>query len=339
MILASPFQPFGLCSPLRWGACALLIAGLAAVVQLAPHGAAPAVQRHAASAQSAGMHGNAFDARVNVRPNADLPAYRAAVLPASLAWQLRSSDDLQDYIERARFDPASGGFYYALKAYDFCTREAKVGGRLARPEDLLNPEEPFPDLRRLKAAARIAELCRGFDEPRAPPISYISLTEEGRSLSDPKLMLAHRLEKLSTETTESVEFADAGARAALLSAVLATRDPWLIRDLAAELRLIGKRVRILIDGEAINADDYESFFAALDFAACDLGAPCGADDDWNQLLACSQAARCDTLQGGGFRTASAPGQRDASRDLQQKIRRLALDAGTDWLDFVPHPAP
>ena len=120
MILASPFQPFGLCSPLRWGTCALLLAGLAVVAQLAPHGAGPAAQRHAAVAQSAGMHRNGFDARVNVRPNADLPAYRAAVLPASLAWQLRSSDDLP-----TSTCASSGGLMAAVAAPAAASRNAR----------------------------------------------------------------------------------------------------------------------------------------------------------------------------------------------------------------------
>lgn len=267
------------------------------------------------------------------------PYRHTAAIPPPLVWQLRDSDDLIDFIERARLQPASGGYYYALKAYDFCAREAKVSGRIPRPEDLLL-DDPLPDLRRLSAALRIATLCRGFAQPQALPFSYISLTEEGQTLGDPKLALLQRLERLSTAYAQSEEFTDPVARSAMLNALLATRDPWLLRDLAAELRLIETKVTLVIDGEAIAPEEHEAFFVALNLAACELGAACSADDDWYQLLACSQAGECDAMGVAGSQDllrATPPEQRIYG--LQQRIRYRLLHPAGGWLDFVPREVP
>ncbi len=253
----------------------------------------------------------------------------AAAIPTPLAWQLRDSDDLMDFIERARFHPASGGFYYALKAYDFCTREAKVSGRIPRLEDVLLPDEPLPDIRRISATLRIATLCRSFAQTQVLPFSYISLIENGQTLGDPKLALAQRLEKLSATTSQSEGFNDPVARAALLNALFATRDPWLLHDLAAELQLIETKITVVIDGEAIAPEEQEAFFAALYVAACELDAACSADDDWYQLLACSQAGKCDAQPIASINDLL----------LQQRIRHRLLHATGGWMDFVPRVVP
>ena len=240
------------------------------------------------------------------------------------------------YIERARFDPASGGFYYALKAYDFCAREAKVSGHLPRLEDLLLTDGPVPDIRKLSAALRIAALCRGFVQPQALPFSYISLTEEGQTLGDPKLALSQRLERLSAATAQSEEFSDPAARATMLNALLATRDPWLLRDLAAELRLIEAKITLVIDGAALVPEEHPAFFAAFNLAACELGAPCSADNDWYQLLACSGAGTCDAPQAAANNDPLHAAPYDPrSHSLQQKIRYRLLNTASGWLDFVP----
>ena len=293
------------------------------------------VQRHAQAASASAQTYTPPPVRL-----APTPLIRHAAIPTPLAWQLRASDDLMDFIERARFYPASGGFYYALKAYDFCAREAKVSGRIPRLEDLLQADEPLPDIRRLSAALRIANLCRGFVQPQALPFSYISLTEDGQTQGDPKLALSQRLERLSAVTAESEEFSDPVARAAMLNALLATRDPWLLRDLAAELQLIEAKVTLVIDGEAIAPEEHQAFFAALNLAACELGAACGADDDWYQLLACSQAGKCAAPQVAGSNDLlRATPHEQRIYGLQQRILYRLLHAASGWLDFVPRQVP
>ena len=338
-----PLSKFLARHPLRWALVATTVAlwgsAWAAICLIdAPRTSAlPSlkVQHPSQTASASTLHHAAPPYRV-----AQTTPYRhAAAIPPPLAWQLRDSDDLIDFIERARLQPASGGYYYALKAYDFCARQVKVSGRIPHPEDLLL-DALLPDLRRLSAALRIATFCRGFAQPQALPFSYISLTEEGQTLGDPKLALSQRLERLSSAYAQSEEFNDPVVRAALLNALLATRDPWLLRDLAAELRLIETKVTLVIDGEVIAPEEHETFIVALNLAACELGAACSADDDWYQLLACSQAGECDAMEvarSNDLLRATPPEQRIYG--LQQKIRYRLLHAASGWLDFVPRQVP
>ena len=338
-----PLSKFLARHPLRWALVATTVAlwgsAWAAICLIdAPRTSAlPSlkVQHPSQTASASTLHHAAPPYRL-----AQTTPYRhAAAIPPPLAWQLRDSDDLIDFIERARLQPASGGYYYALKAYDFCAREAKVSGRLPRLEDLL-PDGPVPDIRKLSAALRIAALCRSFVQPQALPFSYISLTEEGQTLGDPKLALSQRLERLSAATAQSEEFSDPAARATMLNALLATRDPWLLRDLAAELRLIEAKITLVIDGAALVPEEHPAFFAAFNLAACELGAPCSADNDWYQLLACSGAGTCDAPQAAANNDPLHAAPYDPrSHSLQQKIRYRLLHAASGWLDFVPRQVP
>jgi len=245
--------------------------------------------------------------------------------PASLAMQLRSSDDFYAFIESARRHPQDGSYYYALKAFDFCNREAKVGGRIPALDDGFGLEAGA-DARRFGAAWRIALLCRRFfgDAPAAQ--SYVALTEEGRDAGDPLLALARRLEALSTLGPESADRRDAQARSELFRTVFAQRDGWLLRDLAGELRLLAAHTTLTLDGETISAEESPAFFAAFDALACELSGPCGGGEDPAFLLACANAGDCDAAP----RTLAA-----AAQAWRQKLLRVLDGTAQRGLDLVP----
>jgi hypothetical protein len=214
-----------------------------------------------------------------------------------LALQLRDADDLMAFIERAKIDPGAGGYYYALKAYDFCSREAKVAGRVPRLDELFSNAHGLIDVRQVSAWMRISALCRNFPES-SRDMSYFALAEEGLNAGDPKLALALRLERLSAAPLESVELKDPDARADLLMRIFAMHDPVLLRDLALELQVLQATVSFSLDDEALSPEDGDRLVDALMFIACTWGGTCGRIDDRAALLSCAHQGVCVPLPYG-----------------------------------------
>ena len=85
------------------------------------------------------------------------PAFNPAARERSAEERLAASADLLDFVESIRRHPVSGGHYLALKAYDFCTREARLTriasldvlrdlvGRVALELAIEEGGEPWPD--------------------------------------------------------------------------------------------------------------------------------------------------------------------------------------------------
>jgi hypothetical protein len=228
------------------------------------------------------------------------PAYHAAhnTQPVpTLALQLRDADDLMAFIERAKIDPASGGYYYALKAYDFCAREAKVAGRVPRLDELFSNAHGLLDVRQVSAWLRISALCRNFPES-SRDMSYFALAEEGLTAGDPKLALALRLERLSAAPLDSAELRDADARTDLLTRIFAMHDPVLMRDLALELQVLQATVSFSLDDQTLTPEEGDKLVDALMFIACTWGGTCGRIDDRAALLSCAHQGVCVPLPYG-----------------------------------------
>lgn len=215
----------------------------------------------------------------------------------SLGTQLRDADDLMAFIERAKIDPASGGYYYALKAYDFCSREAKVAGRVPRLDELFSSVQGLIDVRQVSAWLRISALCRNFPES-SREMNYLALAEEGLNAGDPKLALALRLERLSVAPLESAELRDADVRADLLARIFAMRDPALLRDLARELQVLQSTVNFTLDDETLSPEDGDRLVDSLMFIACTWGGTCGRIDERAALLSCAHQGVCVPLPYG-----------------------------------------
>ena len=217
--------------------------------------------------------------------------------PGDLAMQLRDADDLMAFIDRAKIDAASGGYYYALKAYDFCSREAKVAGRVPRLDELFAGVQGLIDVRQVSAWLRISALCRNFPESTRD-MSYFALAEEGLNAGDPKLALAIRLEHLSAAPMESAELRDPDARADLLRRIFALRDPTLLRDLALELQVLQPTVNFMLEDEALTPEDSDRLVDALMHIACTWGGTCGRIDERAALLSCAHQGVCVPLPYG-----------------------------------------
>jgi len=255
--------------------------------------------------------------------------YQAAsyVAPApALAAQLRDADDLMAFIEHAKIDPGAGGYYYALKAYDFCAREAKVAGHVPRLEEMFMSAQGAVDVRQMSAWFRISALCRNFPDS-SRDLNYFALAEEGLNAGDPKLALALRLERLSAAPLESAELRDPEARADLLARIFALHDPVLLRDLALELQVLQATVSFSLDGEPLTPEDGDRLVDSLMFIACSWGGACGRIDDRAALLSCAHQGVCVPL----------PYEADMDTRMQRMVESLLATNGTA-LRFAP-PEP
>lgn len=208
----------------------------------------------------------------------------------SLAQQFHDSDNLMAYIEQAMLEPEAGGYYYALKAYDLCTREVRVAGHILYAEELFIVEDHMPSAAQFIAAERLARLCRDFIDTQTEPLSYAALLDEGLSLNDAKLRLSQQLEKISAVT--EIEQNGLPMRAMLLKAVFASRDSWLMQDLAAELRLVQSKIQFIVDGKRIANEENKALIDAIDELACELGTNCGSYHEKNRLLICAHTGQC-----------------------------------------------
>lgn len=257
-------------------------------------------------------------------PHVATPSFIAP--STDLAAQWRDTDDLMAFIERAKIDPAAGGYYYALKAYDFCAREAKVAGRVPRIEELFSGMQGFIDVRQVNAWMRISALCRNVPES-SRELNYLALTEEGQQAGDPKLALLLRLERLSAAPLESAELRDADARADLLTRIFAAHDPALMRDLARELQALQPVLNFTLDDEVLTPEDSDRVVDALMYIACAWGGTCGRIDESAALLSCAHQGVCVPL----------PYAADPDARLRRMVDTLLSTNGTALQFAAPRP--
>ncbi len=227
---------------------------------------------------------------------------------------LVESDGLLAFVRQVRRSHVPGGHYLALKAYDFCTREARL-----TLDALSHGSEPVADGRQLDAQARLARLCAGFRE-RTEAMDYYLLAEEGLQQHDFRLVTSRRLERLSSHW-DSTSRDEESARRQLMSEVLSGGDAWLIRDLAAELEVVLHTGCMKVGGEIVPAREAADVVDAIRLIACEQGSACSREGEWQQLLACAGAGECD---GGAW--LNHPG----AWKWQRRIREaLAAGSGID----------
>ena len=264
----------------------------------------------------------AFPPRATIaRPNSH-HAFRPASRAQSAEERLATSADMFDFVESIRRHPVPGGHYLALKAYDFCTREARLtldalgGGN----EDA----GTVADGRQLDAQARLARLCGAFGPRNLAAVNYYLLVEEGLQAQDSRLILARRLERLSAQW-DTLNRDDSSSRQTLIADVLTRGDGWLIRDLASEFEVILHTGQLIIGGQPVDPSESTDVIDALWIMACELGAPCTHDGEWQQLLACASVGEC----------APAPLVAGGNAFRWRSRIREALLAGTGGIDVVP----
>lgn len=272
-----------------------------------------------------------------VSPNARAPgtstrepnvatAARMSTLPHSAEERLANSVDLLDFVESIRRKPVHGGHYLALKAYDFCTREARQTLDALVDGTANGSDSAFTtiDGAQLDAQASLARLCGTFRRRNLAEFDYYLLAEEGLQLRDERLIAARRIDRLGAHwDTSSHE--DAPARQALIAEILSGGDGWLIRDLADEFEAILHTGQLVIGGVTVSPTEVADAIDALRVMACERGAACTRDGEWRRLLACASAGEC----GGASDVASVNALR-----WRNNIR-AALLQGADGIDVVP----
>ena len=243
-------------------------------------------------------------------------------LEQTAAQRLAVSVDLPDFVEGIRRQPVHGGYHLALKAYDFCTREARL------TLDAMDGEHPDGDVvtdgRQYDAQARLYRLCGAFRHRNVVALDYHMLVEEGLQTQDARLIVARRLERLSAQW-DTANRDDGPSRQSLIAEVLAGGDGWLIRDLAGEFEVILHSGRLVIGGRGVDSSDIADVIEALWIMACESGAPCTRNDEWRQLLACASAGECSPAL--PFASSNAL--------LWRSRIREALLAGPAGIDVIP----
>lgn len=244
--------------------------------------------------------------------------------PALLSWprelsaeeRLASSANLLDFVESIRHRPVPGGHYLALKAYDFCTREARLTlDAMSEGNDIDDGAVPLiiTDGRQLAAQARLAQLCGTFRNRQLLALDYYLIAEEGLQTQDLRLLMARRMEKLSAQwDTASRE--DFHSRQTLIADVLRSGDGALVHDLASELEVILHSGQMMIGGRAVPLSESADVIDAFRLIACEQGAHCARDNEWQQVLACASAGECAPAPGIGH--ANALNWRNRIREAQ-----------------------
>ena len=249
-------------------------------------------------------------------------AHRPYFIERSAEERLATSADLLDFVEGIRRRPLPGGHYLALKAYDFCTREARL--TLDAMNDGNSDAAAVIDGRQFDAQARLARLCGSFRYRDVAALDYYQLVEEGLQAGDSRLILGRRLERLSAQW-DTVNRDDGPARQSLIADVLTRGDGALIRDLAGEFEVILQTGQLLISGQPVDTAESADVIDALWMMACDTGVSCSREGEWQQLLACASAGEC-----------TAPPLAAGANSLRWRNRiREALLTSPAAIDVVP----
>ncbi|MDX2218395.1 MAG: hypothetical protein SF172_05170 [Burkholderiales bacterium] len=252
-------------------------------------------------------------------------ADRSAVQGISQRFHFASPPaDLGALISAARESSSAGSHYRALRALDFCARQARHMLE-DHPEDALT-DDRSADPRQLAALMQIRALCAR--DAGSATLDYYALAEEGLERPDPVLSLALRLERLSAAPHESSDLHDAGQRRELITRIFASREPALIDDLANELSLLSPRLSITVAGAEVEPAAHAALIAALRDLACG-SAGCADDESLSRarLLRCAAVAQCDPLPD------SAPASWERTRFLA-----LLQFSGGRALDFSYRPS-
>ncbi len=253
-----------------------------------------------------------------------VPTFLASPRPPSAEERLATSANLLDFVVGIRENPVPGGHYLALKAYDFCTREARLtldamSDASAQPGGVI-----VADGRQLDAQARLAQLCGTFRNRQLLALDYYLIVEEGVEAQDPRMLMARRMEKLSAQW-DTASRDDVHSRLALFSDVLRSGDGAMVRDLASELEVILHSGQMMIAGRAVSQAESADVIDAFRLIACEQGASCTRENEWQQVLACASAAECSP----------APAIAHVNALRWRELIREALLSGPAAIDVVP----
>lgn len=220
----------------------------------------------------------------------------AAGPPAAVAERFFHAADFRGFVERHRHaldDPETA--FYVSQALEECA--------LARPAAMdVNVSVTESRWARLAAADALIAPCRGFDGRVIDPREIVALLARAADRGEPRaaarMLLFRDIAAPKSDVAET------------LRALLATRDPEVVRDVGA----------FLSRGESAGWYGEREFPAAAaaiawELAACDLGYACGPGSRL-VLLQCAFDGRCD---GGRYEDALS---RYEPADLMADAQRL-----------------
>ena len=204
--------------------------------------------------------------------------------------RLDASADLLTFIASARHDPVPGGHYLALKAYDFCAREARQTLEALNESNVLALHD-----KQRNAQQALLNLCAGFSPRRFADLDFHALAEEGLRIGDAKLVTFHALERASA----GWERMDAAERAAVhrtIASVLSDGDAELLIDLAQELEVLMNVATLSLGARTLSSSESLEVLDGVRLLACERGGACTRESAWHLTLACASAGECEAPQ-------------------------------------------
>ena len=232
---------------------------------------------------------------------------QAAPSPPSIRDEYLRATDLRAFVERHRNrlnDPQTA--FYVSQALEECALTHDAGPREGMPEE------------ERRAAALIADQCRGFEDDVIDPASILELLRYAARWGEPRaearLLLMRDVAAPKDDALASLPW------------MLTSREPSIVRDVGA----------FLSRGEAqwrYGGEQVPTAVAAIawDLVACDLDSGCTPRSRF-ALAQCAYLGRCsDWRYEDAVALFEAPELMSAARRLRDGILRALRDRDWAWL--------
>ena len=233
-------------------------------------------------------------------------------------------DDLRGFVERAAAhldDPLIA--YYVSQALEECHLLAELFPE--RRDAWFPAAAASHSWAQLAAQAALVAPCRGFEDRPIDPRQVFALLEASARSGEP-----HARARMLLFRDIAAPKADVIAE---IPALLASRDPTVIRDVGAFLSR--GEISWRYGGTAVEA---ATSAIAWELVACDLGYPCGAASRL-VLAQCAFAGACDSYRHeDAIARQEWPERMDAARRLRGDLLRALEAHDWDWLGLLERPA-
>jgi hypothetical protein len=205
--------------------------------------------------------------------------------------EFEGATDLRVFAQSARGRPEVGGYFYAIKAAEICSRGTVVLDNAAKVN--LGNEiaaKGTVAARKIELTNQAQALCAGFAEGEAS--AFVSQMQEiAKNNKDPILLARGRTDAaVRTGDTESVRKA--------ASELLRLGDPIAVADGLMLLRLMNFRPTsensrsLWFGGEDFGVEATGELSLAIELARCTPGSPCKSQDALS--ISCASVVGCET---------------------------------------------
>jgi hypothetical protein len=215
----------------------------------------------------------------------------AAASIAELHREFEAAVDWRVFAHAARSRPESGGYFYAMRAAEICSRNIGLLDSLGR-ESLTREIQVrgTTSNRRMELVERLRSRCSGFSDGEAWSF-YTQTKDMTRDQKDPLVVARDRVVKAATSRDSAAVRSAALELLSLGDKTAAIQDLLLIRLMRFH-PTDAKSSSFWFAGEEVPDDRIGDFQLAYDLVVCERGKPCES----NELLAlsCISPSGCET---------------------------------------------